>query len=140
MKLLAATLATLVAFTPVALLGFAPGCLPGPEDGNGSSSSGGSSGASTDGGEGGTVTRAGQACLDFANAYAHAGARCGDTYESARQSFIAQLANGDCNSVAIRNEAELRNGCLHTFSSISCTNLREGRFPPACAEQIIRQK
>jgi len=134
---LALSLATAV--TAVATQG---GCLPGPDDGtsggtSGTSGSSGSSGSS-DGGDGSTITRAGQACLDMASAYATVGARCGDTYEASRTKFIAQLADGDCNKVSIRNETELRNQCLPTFSSLSCTNWREGRFAPSCAEQIIR--
>lgn len=132
MKPRRAVLLLLIAGHPAAL-----GCLPGPDDGG---SSGGSSGAATDGGDASTITRAGQACLDMASAYAQVGARCGETYEAARTQFIAQLANGDCNTVSIRNETELRSQCLPTFPSLSCTNYREGRFVPSCAEQIQRTK
>ncbi len=113
-------------------------CLPGPDDGT----SGGSSGSNSDAGKDGTpaTTAAGKACLDMAQAYAQVGARCGDTYEGAGTKFVNTLAGGDCNSVSIRNEAELRNQCIPSFASLSCSDYVNGRFAPACAEQIIRSK
>lgn len=115
-------------------------CLPGPDDGTSSGGSSGSSGSKSDGGDGSITTRAGQACIDMAQAYAQVGARCGDTYEGAGTKFVNELANGDCNTVSIRNETELRNQCIPSFASLSCTAYREGRFAPSCAEQIIRSK
>jgi hypothetical protein len=133
---------------PVAILlctcaGLAPlACLPLDNTGSSSgsaSSSGGSSGTATDGGEGGTTT-AGVACQDMATAYATAAKRCGGNYDAERTAFINGLANGDCNSVSIRNETELRSQCIPSFSSISCADLTNQRFAPSCAEQIIRSK
>jgi hypothetical protein len=113
------------------------GCTP--VDGTGTGS--GSSGATpTDGGDAGSVTAAGQACLDLADAFASATQRCGGDYDAARKELISDLANGDCNSVTVRNETELRSGCLPSFSTISCADLQQQRFVPECAEQIVRDK
>jgi hypothetical protein len=117
-------------------------CLPLDNTGTSSgsaSSSGGSSGSATDGGEAGTTT-AGIACQDMATAFATAAQRCGGDYNAERTAFISNLANGDCNSVSIRNEAELRSGCIPSFSVIACDALTNQRFDPTCAEQIIRSK
>jgi hypothetical protein len=126
-------------FTAFALLG----CLP--TDGGGtSSSSGGASGSSGSGDAGSSGdaghTSAGKACLDTATAYATAAKRCGGDYDAERAAFIRDLANGDCDAVSIRNETELRSGCIPAFASISCFDLKQQQFPPACAEQIIRDK
>ncbi|MDB4933889.1 MAG: hypothetical protein JWP87_861 [Labilithrix sp.] len=128
----------LALFTAFALIG----CLPTGQDGTSSSSGGssGSSGSSGDGGAEGGTTTAGQACLDTATAFATAAKRCGGDYDAERTAFIKDLANGDCNSVSIRNEAELRNQCIPSFASISCSDLTQQRFAPSCAEQIIRDK
>lgn len=116
-------------------------CLPLDNTGtsSGSASSSGGSSATADGGEGGTTT-AGIACLDTATAYATAAKRCGGDYDAERAAFIRDLANGDCNAVSIRNEAELRSQCIPSFSTISCADLTNQRFAPGCAEQIIRTK
>jgi hypothetical protein len=104
-----------------------------------SSTSSGTSGTSADAGK--AATPAGQACLDTADAFAKAQVRCGATdFDAAKAAVIRDLANGDCESVTIRNERELRTGCLPALASISCANLANQRFPPACAEQIIRSK
>ena len=135
--------------SPVAVVlcaGFALGlvplaCLPLDNTGSSSgsaSSSGGSSG-SADGGEAG-ATMAGVACQDTATAYATAARRCGGNYDAERTAFINDLANGDCNSVSIRNETELRSQCIPSFGTISCADLTNQRFAPSCAEQIIRGK
>ena len=124
------------------LVGLLPlACLPLDNTGSSSgsaSSSGGSSG-SADGGDAGSTT-AGIACEDMAKAYATAAQRCGGSYDAERTAFIKNLANGDCNSVSIRAEAELRSQCIPSFSSISCADLTNQRFAPSCAEQIIRSK
>ncbi len=83
---------------------------------------------------------AGKACLDTADAYAKASQRCGDNYDAVRTSFIKDLANGDCNSVSIRNETELRTQCFRALASINCSDLKNNRVDPSCAEQIIRTK
>jgi len=117
-------------------------CLPLDNTGSSSgsaSSSGGSSGSAADGGEAGTTT-AGLACLDTATAFATAAKRCGGDYEAERAAFIRDLANGDCNSVSIRNESELRTQCIPSFRTISCADLTNQRFAPSCAEQIIRSQ
>ena len=111
-------------------------CLPGPDDGSSGSTK-------SDGGKDGSTatpatTREGQACLDMAQAYAQVGARCGDTFEGAGTKFVDTLAGGDCNKVSIRNEAELRNQCIPSFASLSCSEYVNGRFAPSCAGQIIK--
>lgn len=127
-------------FATFAALGIL-GCLPTTTDQTSSSSgsTASSSGTSSDAGDGG-VTTAGQACLDEADAFAAAAFRCGGDQAAERKAFINELANGDCNSVSIRNEAELRSGCIPSFSTISCDDLTQQRFVPSCAEQIIRSK
>jgi len=135
----------LTPLTPVAFAAFAAlgilGCLPTTDQ---TSSSGGttasSSGGTADSGADGSVTAAGQACLDTADAYAAAAMRCGGDPVAEKKSFINNLANGDCNAVAIRDEAQLRSGCIPSFSTISCDDLTNQRFDPTCAEQIIRSK
>jgi hypothetical protein len=127
-------------FTAFALLG----CLP-TEGGGTSSSSGGTSGSSGSTGDGGSsgdagTTTAGKACLDTASAFATAAQRCGGDYDAERAAFIRDLANGDCDAVSIRNETELRSGCIPSFARISCSDLMQQRFAPSCAEQIIRSK
>jgi hypothetical protein len=112
------------------------GCLP-PE-GTGTSTSSGSTAA--DGGDGGAVTRAGQACLDTATAFAGAAKRCGGNFDAERAAFIRDIAGGDCNSVTIRNETELRTMCFPAFKTISCADLTQQRFSPSCAEQIQRAR
>jgi hypothetical protein len=126
-------------FATLAALGIL-GCLPTTDQTSSSGSTASSSGTSSDGGDGGGVTAAGQACLDMADAFSAAAFRCGGDQAAERKAFINELANGDCNSVSIRSEAELRSGCLPSFSTISCTDLTQQRFAPSCAEQIIRSK
>lgn len=114
------------------------GCLPPPDDGTSGGTSGSSGAGAADGGDSG-LTRAGQACNDLATAYATAAKRCGGDYDSERTAFIRDLANGDCNSVSIRSYSELAK-CIPTFGSISCSDLKEQRFAPDCAEQIVRSR
>ena len=109
----------------------------GPTTKGTSSSSGGTSGAAVDGG---ATTRAGQACLDTADAFAKAEQRCGGDYTASRNATIRDLANGDCESVTIRNETELRSKCFPSLATMSCADLSNQRFAPSCAEQIIRTK
>lgn len=110
-----------------------------PQDGTGttSSSSSGTSGTAADSG---AKTPAGQACLDTADAFAKAQQRCGADYTASRNSVIRDLANGDCETVTIRNERELRTQCLPSLARISCGDLQNQRVDPSCAEQIIRSK
>jgi hypothetical protein len=117
------------------------GCLP--QDGTGTSSgtsasSGGTSGTAS--GDAGATTTAGKACLDTAAAYATAAKRCGGNYDAEYAAFIRDLANGDCNSVDIRNETELRTQCFPSLARILCDDLKNNRVDPSCAEQIIRPK
>jgi len=108
---------------------------------NTSSSSASSGGATDAAADGGGATAAGKACLDTADAFAKAQVRCGATdYAAAKAAVIRDLANGDCESVTIRNEAELRSGCLPALATVSCANLANQQFPPACAGQIVREK
>lgn len=130
------TLLTPLGFATFAALGIL-GCLPTTDQ---TGSSGGTSGGTADSGADGSVSRAGQACLDTADAYAAAAMRCGGDQAAERKAFIDDLANGDCNSVSIRNEAELRSGCIPSFTTIGCADLMNQRFAPSCAEQIIRSK
>lgn len=123
-------------FATFAALGIL-GCLPTTTDQTSSGSTASSSGTSSDGGDGG-VSAAGQACLDEADAFAAAAMRCGGDPVAEKKAFIKALANGDCDSVSIRNEAELRSGCIPSFSTIGCDDLKNQRFAPSCAEQIIR--
>jgi hypothetical protein len=53
---------------------------------------------------------------------------------------VRDLANGDCDSVTIRNENELRAQCLPSLGVIACDAFANQRFDPSCAEQIIRPK
>jgi hypothetical protein len=134
------SLLTPLGFATFAALGIL-GCLPTTDQ---TSSSGGttasSSGGTTDSGADGGVSQAGQACLDTADAYAAAAMRCGGDPVVEKKTFINNLANGDCNSVAIRDEAQLRSGCIPSFATISCDALTNQRFDPTCAEQLIRSK
>lgn len=123
---------------PVLALSLLLACLPLDNTGT-SSGSASSSGGSTDAGDSGG-SLAGKACLDTAAAFATAAKRCGGNYDAERTAFIRDLANGDCESVSIRNEAELRGQCIPSFNSISCADLTQQRFAPSCAEQIIRTK
>lgn len=121
---------------------FVLGCIEQPGTGTGTSggtsaSSGGTSGSGS-GTDAGSLTAAGKACLDTAAAFATAAQRCGGNYDAERTAFIRDLAKGDCNSVSIRNEAELRSGCIPSFRTIACADLKQQRFAPSCAEQIIR--
>jgi hypothetical protein len=113
------------------------GCVQ--QDGSTTSSSGGSSGPADAAGDT-QVTRAGQACLDTANAFATAQARCGEDYAAERAAFIRDLAGGDCETVTIRNETELRTQCFPSLAGISCADLVNGRLSPSCAGQILREK
>jgi hypothetical protein len=126
----------LATFATFAILGCAP------QDGTGTSSgaSGSSSGSSTSTADSGATTTAGQACLDMASAFATAAKRCGGNYDGERAAFIRDLAGNDCNSVTIRNETELRGQCFASFGKITCDALRNQRFDPSCAEQIIRSR
>ena len=111
------------------------GCLPGPDSG---SSSGATDGGSDSAAANPATTREGRACLDMAQAYAYVGERCGDTFEGAGTKFVNTIAGGDCNKVSIRNEAELRNQCIPSFASLSCSDFVNNRFAPSCAGQIIQ--
>ena len=127
--------APLASFVAVALIGCAP------QDGTGTS--GGTSGASgTSGatGDASALTTAGKACLDTASAFATAAKRCGGNYDAEYAAFVRDLANGDCNSVSIRNEVELRTKCFSALARIPCNDLKENRLDPTCAEQIVRSK
>jgi len=114
------------------------GCLP--QDGTGTTSSSSGSGTSGAAADSGAMTAAGQACLDTADAFAKAQQRCGGDYTASRNATIRDLANGDCESVTIRNERELRTQCFPSLASISCADLANQRFAPSCAEQIVRSK
>ncbi len=108
-------------------------CLP--QDGTGPSASRSDAG---DAGDGGGASAAGRACLDTADAFGAAQQRCGGDYSAGRNEVIRDLANGDCESVTIRNERELRGQCFPYLATASCTEIRNGRFAPSCAEQIVR--
>jgi hypothetical protein len=127
---------TLATFAALAVLG----CAPGDGTGTSSGTSASSSGSSGTSGDASVNTLAGQACLDMAASFATAAQRCGGNYDAERAAFIRDLAGGDCNSVSIRAEAELRRQCLPSFSRITCDALRNQRFDPSCAEQIIRSR
>jgi hypothetical protein len=134
------TLLTPFGFATFAALGIL-GCIPTTDQTSSSSgTTASSSGGTADSGADGGVTQAGQACLDLADAYAGAVMRCGGDPVAEKKSLIENLANGDCNSVAIRDEAQLRSGCLPSFATISCDDLTNQRFDPTCAEQLIRSK
>jgi hypothetical protein len=124
-------------FATFAALGIL-GCLPTTDQTSSSGSTASSSGTTTTADSG--VSAAGQACLDTADAFAAAAMRCGGDPVAEKKAFIRDLANGDCESVSIRNEAELRSRCIPSFTTISCTDLTQQRFAPSCAEQIIRSK
>ena len=110
-------------------------------DGTGTSSSTSSGSTGTAATDSGVATAAGKACVDTADAFAKAQVRCGATdYAAAKASVIRDLANGDCDSVTILNEAQLRANCLPALATISCAALANQQFPPACAGQIIREK
>lgn len=112
------------------------------DDGTGRSSSSTSSGSTgTAATDSGVATAAGRACVDTADAFAKAQVRCGATdYAAAKAAVIRDLANGDCDSVSILNEAQLRASCLPALAVIRCADLANQQFPPACAGQIIREK
>lgn len=112
-------------------------CLP-QEGGTTASSSGGTSGKAA--ADSGAKSVAGQACLDTADAFATAQQRCGSDFTTSRNNLIRDLANGDCESVTIRNETELRTKCFPFLSRINCSDLANQRVDPSCAEQIIRTK
>ena len=102
------------------------------------STSSGSTGTSADSG---AATAAGRACVDTADAFAKAQVRCGATdYAGAKAAVIRDLAGGDCDTITIRNETELRTGCFPALASIRCADLANQRFPPSCAGQIVREK
>jgi hypothetical protein len=124
----------LTLFASVALVG----CITTDGTGTSSGTSASSSGSST--ADSGATTAAGKACLDTADAYATAAARCGGTYAAEHTAFIQNLAGGDCNSVSIRNETELRTQCFPSLTRIPCADLTNNRVDPSCAEQIIRTK
>ena len=110
-------------------------------DGSGTSSSTSSGSTGTAATDSGVATAAGKACIDTADAFAKAQVRCGATdYAAAKAAVIRDLANGDCDSVTILDEAQLRRNCLPALATISCTALANQQFPPACAGQIIREK
>ena len=112
-------------------------------DGTGTSSSSSTSSGSTGTAatDSGVATAAGKACVDTADAFAKAQVRCGATdYAAAKAAVIRDLANGDCDSVTILDEAQLRARCLPALATISCADLANQQFPPACAGQIIRAK
>lgn len=133
------TLLTPFGFATFAALGIL-GCIPTTDQTSSSGGTSASSGGTADSGADGGVSAAGQACLDTADAYAAAAMRCGGDPVAERKAFINDLANGDCDSVSIRNEAELRSGCIPSFTTIGCDDLKNQRFAPSCAEQIIRSK
>lgn len=111
------------------------------DDGTGTSTSSSSGSTAADGGDASTSTAAGRACLDTADAFAKAQVRCsGGDLAAARSAFIRTLANGDCETVTIRNERELRTGCLPVLATIACEALTNGRLPPPCAGQILSEK
>jgi len=109
-------------------------CEPFPGGTSGTSGTGGG----VDGGEGGVTTAEGLACQDTANVYGNTAVRCGATSATAaRDKFIKDVAKGDCDSVTIRNERELRATCLPSLSRIPCADFLNARPDPNCAEQIV---
>ena len=133
------TLLTPFGFATFAALGIL-GCIPTTDQTSSSSGTTASSSGGADSGADAGVSAAGQACLDTADAFAGAAMRCGGDPVAERKAFINNLANGDCDSVSIRDEAELRSGCIPSFATIGCDDLKNQRFAPSCAEQIIRSK
>jgi hypothetical protein len=128
-------LAITVAF---ATLGCAPQDGTGTSGGTSSTSGGGSRSGSSSSDAG--ATTAGKACLDTADAFATAAKRCGSSYDAEYAAFVRELAGGDCNSVSIRNESELRTRCFPSLQRITCDALVNQRFDPTCAEQVIRTR
>jgi hypothetical protein len=118
----------------VGAVAFFTGCLP--QDGTGTSSGSTASSSGSSSGDAGATTTAGKACLDTADAYATAAQRCGSDYAAEHASFIKNLANGDCNSVAVRDESQLRSQCIPSLAVIACDALQNGRLDPSCAEQF----
>lgn len=79
------------------------------------------------------------ACLDSADAFAKAAARCGLDYAEERDGFIRAAANGDCaNIVMVRDEKALRNTCIPSLSTISCDDLLAINLDPTCRSQLLR--
>ena len=79
------------------------------------------------------TTIAGKACLDTATAYATAAQRCGGDYDAERAAFIRDLANGDCDSVSIRNETELRNAVHSVVQHASRARISRSSASPRAA-------
>ena len=74
--------------------------------------SGCSGGSSSDSGEG-TTTGPVQACLDTADVFAKAVARCGGNYQANYDAFIESAAVGSCNNIIqVRDETSLRGDCF----------------------------
>lgn len=126
---------TLAAIAAVAILG----CVtqdgsPGTGGTGGTTEGACTSASASDAG----ATVSGKACLDTALAFAQAAQRCGGNCEVERTAVIRELADGDCNAVSIRNEAELRTRCFPSLTQISCDALKNQRFDPSCAGQIIK--
>jgi hypothetical protein len=111
-------------------------CVMTDADGSTSSSSSSGTVAVDSGDSSPAVTAATQACLDEATAYATAAMRCGGDFNAEHQSFINDIAGGDCTKVSILDVNELETGCLPTFTTISCDDLMNARFDPTCANQI----
>lgn len=82
-----------------------------------------------------------QACLDFADALASAGERCGFDYETNFDDTVDRVAGGDCSDIeSVRDLDSFDSVCLPFIRQMTCAQLiqREPELPDACLAQLRR--
>jgi hypothetical protein len=82
-----------------------------------------------------------QACLDFADALASAGARCGFPYEVNFDDTVDRVAGGDCADIdSVRDLDAFESVCLPFIRQMTCQQLNQSEpdLPDACLGQLRR--
>jgi hypothetical protein len=82
-----------------------------------------------------------QACLDFADALATSGERCGFDYETNFDEAVNSAAGGDCENIdSVRDLDAFESVCLPYIRQLTCAELINSspNLPDACLDQLRR--
>lgn len=82
-----------------------------------------------------------QACVDFADALATSGERCGFDYETNFDAAVDSAAGGDCENIdSVRDLDAFESVCLPYIRQLTCEQLNNSApdLPDACLMQLRR--
>lgn len=82
-----------------------------------------------------------QACLDFADALASSGERCGFDYETNFAAAVNSAAGGDCENIdSVRDIDAFESVCLPYIRQLTCDQLISSspELPDSCLDQLRR--